>query len=147
MSKEAEGLSIHFVDLERFHLSFEKLERLKRRREVSSALKRGGNLLKKAGQQNLRARLLNTGKGFLLNSIEVRLKKRKKGEALIGFDLNGRHAHLVDRGTQIRTTKSGKNRGKMKGNSFWMDALSDNKSRVQEIVSDGIEKALENIEK
>lgn len=107
-------------------------------REASKVLIRGG-------RQRLRDRLLRNGKstGALLSSFAFRIKRRKP-EAIVGFGTLGRHAHLVDRGTEVRETGKGYSRGKMPANYFWSATKEQDGKEAIEAMKRGIINTLMN---
>lgn len=80
-----------------------------------------------------------------MNSFTTRVKRNRLG-ALAGFDRpGGNHAHLVDRGTKKRYTKSGASRGVMPGNNFWEDARNTEEEKAMQAVHKGIQRAVQRI--
>lgn len=124
-----------------------------RSKAVKDGLRRGAGAFVIAGRRRLRERMA-TAQGFtgnLVGSFIVRVKRDKPG-ALAGFrrthnasEKQGWHSHLVDQGTTIRSTKSGKNRGSMPANFFWTDTRNQEGRNAIDTVMRGIEAACERI--
>lgn len=120
-----------------------ELEEFEKNKAIKSGLKAGGTVLKVEGRKRLKQRLKSSN-GKLLNSFQVRVKRNKAG-VLTGFNGGGRHSHLVDRGTKLRHTKSGTNRGKMPANYFWMDTENLDYTKAVDKIFAGVEKAVQRI--
>ena len=117
-------IQVTTIDKENIYYLIRNLEDFEKDKAVRSGLRAAMNVFRVKGRSNLRARLLHHGKqtNHLMNSFTTRVKRNRLG-ALAGFDRpGGNHAHLVDRGTKKRYTKSGASRGVMPGNNFWEDA-------------------------
>jgi hypothetical protein len=139
-------LQISIIDLERVYRSIENLNSFQKDKAVQTGLKFAGALFIRKGRANLKERMKNRSgvTGNLLRSFRNKLKRQKLG-VLAGFNSKGSHAHLVDRGTQERTTKKGYNRGKVEGNRFWTDSIESNKNEAIENIFTGIERAITRI--
>jgi len=134
------------IDLDRVYKAIENLNDFQKDKAVQQGLKDATGLFINAGRQNLRDRMKSKkgDSGDLLKSFRSKLKRSSLG-AIAGFNQLGMHAHLIDLGTQERTTKSGANRGKVEGNSFWKDAIESNETAAIDKVYSGIERAITNL--
>lgn len=140
-------IQITTIDKEDIYYLIRNLEDFEKDKAVKSGLRAAMNVFRVKGRSNLRARLLHHGKqtNHLMNSFTTRVKRNKLG-ALAGFDRpGGNHAHLVDRGTKKRYTKSGASRGVMPGNNFWEDARNTEEGKAMQAVHDGIKRAVQRI--
>ena len=145
---------VHLVD------GFEDFEKDK---ALKSGIRAGLNIIQRKGKINLKARMVGTGKGNLINAFSTRIKRRKIG-GLTGFrrfnkyvqyGQAGNHAHLIDRGTKERSyiTKSGKRHrtGKILGKAcrfqlgFWTDAIHSEETSAINKVYEGVAKAVQRI--
>lgn len=117
---------------------------------IQKGLQEGLRIISQQGKANLRTRMSTDPwrvtmrkrmaakrGGDLLSSVGTRVLK-KKGKGYTGFGKTGRHAHLVDRGTVKRYTKSGGYRGSVKGSMFWTDAFNSQKDRAANELMDSI---------
>ena len=122
------------------------LDTFDRQKAIKEGMLRAARVFSRRGRSNLRSRLKGTSKkGNLLRAFGV-VYKRQYIMSLAGYTGRGRHAHLVDLGTDRRTTKSRKNRGDMPANYFWSDARrSEERPAMQEILR-GIESAIQRIQ-
>lgn len=126
---------------------------------IQYALKQGMQVIVNAGKSNLSSRN-NVVSGNLKRSFSIKANK-KKAYSLGGFRRSsrkenisgGNHAHLVDRGTAKRWTKSGAYRGSVSrgnpnhGTLFWTDAVESQGpaalSRLMDAVYDAIGKIMD----
>lgn len=123
------------------------LEEFEKDKAIRSGLRSAVNVFRTKGRSNLRSRLIpgRITTGHLMNSFTTRVKRNKLG-ALAGFDRpGGNHAHLVDRGTKRRYTKSGAHRGIMPANRFWTDAKESEEGKAVQAVYNGVKKCVERI--
>lgn len=142
-------IEVKQIDIESIAYLVRSLENFEKDKAIKRGLLDAGNVLKSGGKQRLRERLKDKkgGKGNLLRSFQVRVKRNKPG-VLAGFrrgKAGGNHAHLVDRGTKQRFTKSGESRGRMPANSFWSDTENQDSAKVIDRLFTGVERAVENI--
>lgn len=140
-------IEVKQIDCENIHYLVRNLNDFEKDKAVRSGLRAAVNIFRVKGRANLRARLLHHGKqtNHLMNSFTTRVKRNKLG-ALSGFDRpGGNHAHLVDRGTKRRYTKSGADRGVMPANRFWDDAQKTEESKAMQVVCQGVQKAVQRI--
>lgn len=97
-------------------------------------------------------------RGNLIRGLRRRMPRRSRGGRVslsVGFYyVNGssrdkadaaNHAHLIDQGTKDRYTKSGKFRGRVLPNLFWISAKDRQRQRAQRALLDGIAKTLADI--
>lgn len=123
----------------------DQLDKFDRNEAIKAGLAAAAEVFRSRGRSNLRARLLYRGSnGDLLRSMTTRTATRRL-VAFAGFSNIGPHAHLVDRGTVRRYTKSGANRGIMPGNLFWSDARKSEENRAFEAIREGVARAVERI--
>ena len=130
-------------------------------RIIKSALAKGGQDLKTAGQSNLSQTDKGTGSGQLKKSFTIRKRNsKKKGSfTLVGFkrgpsykEHGGSFAHLPDRGTKKRSyiTKTGKEHytGSISANApntgseFWTNAVETEGPRALNTIVEAIYDAL-----
>ncbi len=140
------------VNLDRVEAGVEKLGVLLEHRAVKDSLHEAGRYLGRATKQSLAERLMpkhaRKRTGNLMRSVWYLMKRRKAGEMVLGFKFpKGNHAHLVDRGTKERFTKSGKYRGIMPANHFRDVAMTGQISRIAPIIEQGLVKAVEDLAK
>ena len=107
------------IDLDRVYKLIDGLSDIDKDKTIQAGLRAATNVFINAGKTNLKARMKSkTGNsGNLLKSFKNKLKSNSLG-ALAGFNQFGMHSHLLDLGTEERTTKSGANRGKVTANNF-----------------------------
>lgn len=99
-------------------------------------------------------------RGNLIRGLRRRMPRRSRGGRVsvsIGFlYVNGatamgqesqaaNHAHLIDKGTADRYTRSGKFRGRVQPTLFWTHAKQRSTPRAQRILLAGVTKVLTNI--
>ena len=147
------------------------LSKLERDAVITKGLQEGLELIVEQGKRNLKSsgiHLNNTYTGkragkttHLVKSFKKIIKKKDlKGWG--GFSRPaGSAAHLIDRGTQVRTTRKGANRGdrgtqvrttrkganrgKVTGNLFWTKAVDAKSYQAQEELMDSVQKSMQNI--
>lgn len=133
------------IDYNRIYKAIDGLSDVHKDKVIKQGLKAATGIFVRAGRTNLRSRLIGKrGTGNLAKSFKNKIKRRKLG-SVAGFSFLGSHAHLLDRGTNNRYTKKGFYRGKMKGNSFWTDAIESNESAAISKVYEGIERGINKI--
>ena len=140
-------IEIKQIDRENIQYLVDNLEDFEKDKAIKSGLRSAVNVFRIKGRSNLRARILRHGKqtNHLMNSFTNRVKRNKLG-ALAGFDRpGGNHAHLVDSGTKVRTTKGGANRGVMPANKFWSDAKVSEESKAVSALYKGVRRAVQRI--
>ncbi len=124
-------------------LLIRELNEFEKSSAIREGLVRGARLLIRRGRIMLRSRLLSSkgSTGGLLRSFAV-VYRRRQLMSVAGFIAQGRHAHLVDRGTKRRKTKRGYDRGAMPANYFWTDTQTLEKANVERELLLGIEEAV-----
>ena len=140
-------IEITTIDIEKVYRLIEGLADFEKDKSVETGLKNAGALFVRRGRENLKNRMKSGSNGVtgnLLRSFKVKLKRQKLG-VLAGFSALGAHAHLIDRGTAIRSTNKGYNRGRIEGNDFWENAIENNKDAAIESIYTGIERAINRI--
>ena len=145
MAKGDFSITLSERDVARMRRILADYETIDQNRAIKKGLDKGSKILVEEGKKNLSQR--NKKKtGNLYRSMG---KKLGKGYSLAGFRRpGGNHAHLVDRGTKIRYTKSGAYRGSVSkgnpehGSGFFTDAVESKSEEVKEVVMQGIEEAL-----
>ena len=114
---------------------------------IAKGIQEGLKIIVEQGKQNLSNSGTKVRKGNLKSSFKVLLKKKDlKGYGAFKRP-QGNIAHIIDRGTQKRSTKKGANRGMVKGNYFWTNAVKDKKEKAQQELMDSVIKSVENIMK
>jgi hypothetical protein len=130
-----------------------QLDGINGNKAVRSGIRSALNRLKRMGQQKLASELKGTGKGSLMQSFVVKMKRDSLG-GLVGFRRSskyvqyvgaGNHAHLVDLGTVQRYTKSGSNRGTMPGNHFWTDTRREGEPETMSNIYKAVQRAVSRI--
>lgn len=140
-------MQISVIDKENIQYLIQNLEDFEKDKVIRRGLLSAINVFRIKGRSNLRTRLLRHGKqtNRLMNSFTNRVKRNKLG-ALAGFDRpGGNHAHLVDKGSKRRYTKSGEYRGAMPANSFWTDAKTTEENKAMQRMQESIQKAIQRI--
>ena len=99
-------------------------------------------------------------RGNLIRGLRRRMPRRSRGGRVsvsVGFFyLNGgapqgavsdaaNHAHLIDKGTKDRYTRSGKFRGRVQPTLFWTHAKQRSHPKAQRILLDGVTKILSSL--
>lgn len=121
------------------------LSKLEREAVIQKAISEGLNVIVKQGKANLAASNTKVRTGNLKSSFK-KLTKKSQLKGYAGFSRpKGAHAHLIDRGTKVRHTKSGTNRGAVTGNYFWTKAVQMKKDEAQRELMDSVAKTIENI--
>lgn len=148
------------MDRDRVMYLVRSLEYLEQNKAVRDGLSDAGNVFKSGGRSRLKSRMKSGSRGYtgnLLNSIQVRVKKKKLG-VLIGFRQGrrgGSHASWIDIGTNersrkkargyIKSTSSNTSTGKVIGNLFWSDTEAQDYPTAMDKLYMGIEKAVNRI--
>jgi len=134
------------LDFDRVYKLIDGLSDIDKDKSIQAGLRAATNVFINAGRTNLKVRMKDKkgDSGNLLKSFKSKLKSNSLG-ALAGFNQLGMHAHLLDLGTQERTTSKGYNRGKVTGNSFWTDAINSNENTALNKVYEGIENGINKI--
>lgn len=121
------------------------LSKIEREAAIAKGISEGLAVIVKQGKANLAASGTKVRSGNLSGSFK-KLTRKKDLKGYAGFSRpKGAAAHLIDRGTKVRHTKSGANRGMVTGNYFWTRAVNETKDKAQEELMDSIKKTIENI--
>ena len=121
------------------------LSSLEREAVIAKGIQEGLKIVVQEGKSNLASSGIKVRSGNLSGSFKILTKKRDlKGYA--GFSRpKGAAAHLLDRGTKMRSTKKGANRGMVTGNYFWTKAVEGKSGRAQQELMESVQKSIENI--
>lgn len=124
-----------------------ELSTLEREGIIAKAISEGLSIIVKEGKRNLSSSSTKVRTGNLSHSFKT-LTNKKELKGYGGFKRpQGAHAHLIDRGTVVRQTRKGANRGKVTGTLFWTKAVERNKDRAQKELMESVKKSIENIMK
>lgn len=97
------------------------LQDLVNRKEITDAERKAAKMMMERGRDKLISTLIGNS-DHLVDSFTYRMRKGKFTGVLVGFKRPGGNvAHLVDKGTKDRKTRTGASRGKIKGSHFWTD--------------------------
>lgn len=138
-------------DLAKMNALLEQYDKVDQANIIQFALKRGMEVIVNEGKSNL-ARRNKQKTGNLTKSFKMTTNK-KKAYSLGGFNRGkgGNHAHLVDKGTLNRWTKSGAYRGSVSkgnpqhGSAFWTDAVETKGQEGLQRLMDAIYTAISEI--
>ena len=117
-------------------------------KEIIKAERKAAIMLKNKGYEKLIATLIGGKSEHLAHSFTYKLRNGSKSLSgiRVGFSRPGGNvAHLVDRGTVERYTKSGAYRGKIKGSHFWTDTRDQYGPQAMEMMMNAIEDAINKI--
>lgn len=121
-----------------------KLSQIEKDGIIAKGIREGLNEILKQGKNNLASRN-GVHTGNLKKSFKITLN-RKDAKGYSGFKRpEGSIAHIVDRGTVVRTTKLGYNRGKIIGSKFWTDAVEDKSGTALQELKESIEQSISRI--
>lgn len=121
------------------------LSKIEREAAIVKGIQEGLAVIVKQGKANLAASGTKVRTGNLSGSFK-KLTKKSQLKGYAGFSRpKGSAAHLIDRGTKVRHTKSGANRGSVTGNLFWTRAVNETKDKAQQELMESIRKTIENI--
>lgn len=121
------------------------LSEIEREAAIAKAISEGLDVILRQGKANLAASNIKTRTGNLKGSF-TKLTNKTKLYGYAGFKRpQGAAAHLLDRGTKKRYTKTGANRGSVTGNYFWTKAVEMKKEEAQRELMDSVEKTIQNI--
>ena len=121
------------------------MSQLQREAVIQKAISEGLDIIIRQGKANLAASNTKVRTGNLRGSFK-KLTKKSQLKGYAGFSRpKGSVAHIIDRGTKMRHTKTGENRGKVEGNLFWTRAVESKKDLAQKELMDSINKTIENI--
>ena len=121
------------------------LSQMQREAAIAKGISEGLAVIVKQGKANLAASNTKVRTGNLKGSFK-KLTKKSQLKGYAGFSRpKGSAAHLIDRGTKVRHTKTGANRGAVTGNYFWTRAVNETKEKAQQELMESIRKTIENI--
>ena len=121
------------------------MSKLEREAAIQKAISEALDVIVRQGKANLAASNTKVRTGNLRGSFK-KLTKKSQLKGYAGFSRpKGSAAHLIDRGTKIRQTKSGANRGMVVGNYFWTRAVESKMDYAQRELMDSVKKTIENI--
>ena len=122
-----------------------EMSKLEREAIIQKAIQEGLDFIVKQGKANLAASGTKVRTGNLKGSFK-KITKKSQLKGYAGFSRpKGSAAHLIDRGTKVRETKKGANRGRVTGNYFWTKAVESKKDKAQQEIMDSVKKTIENI--
>lgn len=145
-------IKVEIKNIERVYALADELKDVDRNKAIRGGMIQGAKVFTRLGRKNLRARN-DEHTGNLLQS--MRWKSARNSLAVYaGFERSykfqalkgvGNHAHLVDRGTKIRKTKKGYNRGIMPASYFWTDTRNEGGGEAMRSIEKGIINMVENL--
>lgn len=111
---------------------------------VQRGLREAANIILKETKASIeRHNFIRTGK--LLSSAAIKTRK-KDGKVYVGFKRPaGAAAHLLDKGTAVRHTRTGANRGRIVASNFHTDSVRRKKDEAMQVLYKSIEASLERI--
>ena len=111
---------------------------------VQRGLREGANIILKETKASIeRHNFIRTGK--LLSSAAIKTRK-KDGKVYVGFKRPaGAAAHLLDKGTAVRHTRTGANRGRIVASNFHTDSVRRKKDEAMQVLYKSIEASLNRI--
>lgn len=135
-------MKAYIIDRDRVFASIESLVYIDKNKVLKKALGKAAGILVKEGRVALKSKHKKKT-GNLFRSISYIQKRRKIG-ALAGFSRKkgGNHAHLLDKGTKERYTRSGRYTGKMVASNFWSDTVAAKENEVISTLYEGVEDAI-----
>lgn len=121
------------------------LQDLVNRKEITDAERKAAKMMMERGRDKLIATLIGNS-DHLVDSFTYRMRKGKFTGVLVGFKRPGGNvAHLVDKGTKDRKTKTGASRGKIKGSHFWTDTKEQYADKAVNDMMAAIDSAIKKI--
>ena len=133
------------VHAEELLVQLKILQNLVNRKEITDAERKAAKMLMERGHDKLVATLIGNSDN-LVDSFTYRMRKGKFTGVLVGFKRPGGNvAHLVDRGTKDRKTKTGASRGKIKGSRFWTDTKEQYAPKAIDEMMDAVDAAIKKI--
>ena len=131
-------------DVRRLNEKLNQLGNIVKEGIVQRGLREGANVILKETKSSIeRHGFVKTGK--LLGSAAIKTRK-KDGKVYVGFRRpQGAAAHLLDKGTAIRHTRTGANRGRIVASNFHTDAVKRKKDEAMQVLYKSIEASLERI--
>ena len=109
---------------------------------VQRGLRDAANIILNATRSSIeRHRFIKTGK--LLASAAIKARKRD-GKVYVGFKRPaGASAHLLDKGTIVRHTRTGASRGRIVASNFHTNAVKENKDKAMQVLYKSIQDSLD----
>lgn len=133
------------VDARELLVQLRMLQNLVDRREIVDAERKAAKMLIDRGRDKLISTLIGNSDN-LVDSFTYKLRKGKFAGVRVGFARPGGNvAHLVDRGTVERHTKSGASRGRIKGSKFWTSTKDQYAPVAMNEMMDAIDRAIRKI--
>lgn len=133
------------VDARELLIQLKILQNLVDRKEIVNAERKAAKMLMERGRDRLISTLIGNSDN-LVDSFTYKLRKGQFAGIRVGFRRPGGNvAHLVDRGTVQRHTKSGANRGRIKGSHFWTDTKEQYAPVAMNEMMDAIDQAIRKI--
>ena len=131
-------------DLKRLNEKLNSLGSVVKEGIVQKGLRDAANIVLREAKSSIeRHGFVRTGK--LLSSAAIKTRK-KDGKVYIGYKRPaGAAAHLLDKGTAIRHTRTGANRGRIVASHFHSEALNAKKDEAMRVLYDSIQESLEKI--
>lgn len=131
-------------DLKRLNEKLNSLGSVVKEGIVQKGLRDAANIVLREAKSSIeRHGFVRTGK--LLSSAAIKTRK-KDGKVYIGYKRPaGAAAHLLDKGTAIRHTRTGANRGRIVASHFHSEALNARKDEAMRVLYDSIQESLEKI--
>lgn len=111
---------------------------------VQKGLREGANIILQEVKSSIsRHGFIKTGK--LLRSATIKSRK-KDGKIYIGYKRDdGNGAHILDKGTVIRHTRTGANRGRIVASNFHSQAVNAKKDQALDAVYRSIQESLDRL--
>lgn len=136
------SLQVTTIGIDRVEDAVNELLDIDKDKAIRAGLRSMGNTLVTSGKRRLKIRLKDSKRdnGNLFQAFKVRVKLRRLG-ALVGFNYQGHHAHLVDLGTRKRLHPITGTSGIMPANSFWTDTAKNDWQRASDRLFQTIERA------
>lgn len=133
------------IDYKELMVQLRILQNLVDRKEITDAERKAAKMLMEKGRDNLISTLIGNS-DYLVDSFTYKLRKGKFAGVLVGFKRpGGNTAHLVDRGTKERHTRTGANRGKIKGSRFWTDTKDQYADKAINDMMEAVDRAIKKI--
>ncbi len=121
------------------------LQNVVNRKEITDAERKAAKMMMERGRDRLIATLIGNSDN-LVDSFTYKLRKGKFTGVLVGFKRPGGNvAHLVDRGTKDRKTKTGASRGRIKGSRFWTDTKEQYADKAVNEMIEAVDRAIKKI--
>jgi hypothetical protein len=143
---------VQIIGQDRINAMLRQLNEFDSNKAVKAGIRKGVNLLRRAGIKRLKERMKNPAgvTGNLLKVFQVKVKKNKLG-GLAGFGMvtdsqggkiKAMHAYIVDAGTDERSRGSKGSTGKMPALHYWTDTRDADMGGAIDEVLRGTEEAI-----